>query len=147
MRNAFLKDWGLYLLLLLATQPVPLSSQKVTLEAGVWNLDEEISHTGCRCSGASLHLSACPAHLTEAHALSAPRGGTFHPNPVATRRPGPAPLTALPYLLVCRLSKAFGQNHLHTTVQPRTFGLLSFPQCGSLWEQTFQNCTFHLPGQ
>lgn len=44
MRNAFLnKDWGLYLLLLLATQPVSLSSQKVTLEAGVWNQDEEMA--------------------------------------------------------------------------------------------------------
>lgn len=97
MRNAFLnRDWGLYLILLLATQPVPLSSQKVTLEAGVGKQDEGMSHTGYRCSGASLHLSACPAHLTEAHALSAPRGGTFHPNPAATRRPGPAPLTALP---------------------------------------------------
>lgn len=75
MRNAFLnRDWGLYLILLLATQPVPLSSQKVTLEAGVGKQDEGMSHTGYRCSGASLHLSACPAHLTEAHALSAQRG-------------------------------------------------------------------------
>lgn len=35
MRNAFLnRDWGLYLLLLLATQPVP-SPPTVTLEAAV----------------------------------------------------------------------------------------------------------------
>lgn len=52
MRNAFLnKDWGLYLLLLLATQSVPLTSQKVALEAGVRKQDEGMSHTGYRCSG------------------------------------------------------------------------------------------------
>lgn len=44
MRNAFLnKDWGLYLLLLLATQSVPLTSQKVALEAGVRKQDEGMS--------------------------------------------------------------------------------------------------------
>lgn len=63
MRNAFLnKDWGLYLLLLLATQSVPLTSQKVALEAGVRKQDEGMSTLSTDALGTSLHLSACLAH-------------------------------------------------------------------------------------
>lgn len=58
-----------------------------------------MSDTGHRGSRASLHLSACPVHLTQAHALLAPQKGVFSPQyhsymearSCTPKHPGPIP--------------------------------------------------------